>query len=71
MKMIAISDAAYAQLLRYAQAQQEDPSIMLEHIIATLHPPLETDDWFRHLGMTEEEIALAHQRASEDDDADS
>ena len=68
---LCISDAAFEMLQKLARARGETPDVFLERLIAAAnHSPFgpayyegqhayELDDWLRHLGVSEEEIAEA------------
>ena len=76
--VIEISDDAYQRLERLAGQQSQSPAEVVEALIthadAERHERhyYELDDWFRHLGMTDEEMAeadaeLAAEAASDAD----
>ena len=72
---LAISDNAYEMLKQIAERQGQSPEAIVEGWIAATspgdnRPRYETEDWFRHLGVSEERIRKARERAaSEDADA--
>lgn len=76
--VIEISEEAYQRLERLADKQSQSPAEVVESLIthadATSHEHhyYDLDDWFRHLGMTDEEIAKADAElaAEEASDAD-
>jgi hypothetical protein len=69
---LQISDAAYRLLQELAAQQGQSPEALVEALIAsarTGHRYYETDDWFRHLGVSEERIRRAREQADRDADA--
>lgn len=62
---ILISDEAYQKLAQLAQESGESPQSVIEGFVfaatASTREPhyYELDEWFRHLGVTDEEIAEA------------
>lgn len=66
---LCISDAAFEMLQKLAREHGKLPEAFVEHLIAAAnHSPFgpayyegqhayELDDWLRHLGVSEEEIA--------------
>lgn len=69
---LTISDTAYETLKRIAERQGQSPESVVEGWIAATspgdnRPRYETEDWFRHLGMSEEEIREARERADRED----
>lgn len=81
---IEISEATYRTLLALAREQGQTPDAVIELLVtqqaraqATVdgvqadgRHHYTTDEWFRHLGMTEEEIRTAKAEAEADNDAD-
>ena len=68
-RTIVLSDDAYQALCELAQQTGQTPDATAEALIVNARqqgPFYETDDWFRHLGMTEEEIAEAKAVADAD-----
>lgn len=69
---LTISDNAYEMLKQIAERQGQSPEATVEGwITATTagdhRPRYETEDWFRHLGMSEEQIRRASERANRED----
>ena len=61
-EMIEISEEHYRVLESAARALGQTPQTLLAHMIDSLtvsgtRRVYETEDWFRHLGATEEQIA--------------
>lgn len=62
-KMIELSDEQYRTIERAAASRGQTPDALLAEVIDELRDPrtdpryYETDDWFRHLGVSEEMIA--------------
>lgn len=77
-KTIEISDEQYQTIERAAAARGQTSDALLAQMIDELRDPhtnprsYETDDWLRHLGVSEERIrdANARLRAAETVDAD-
>ena len=72
-KMIHISDQAYEALKQLAAENQQSPESAVESLITFAHPTgpfYETEEWFRHLGMTDEDIQKIKTMAAEDASAD-
>jgi hypothetical protein len=69
--VLQISDAAYNALKKLATQQGQSPEAVLEDLIASASanggPYYETEEWFRHLGMTEDEIHQAREQADRED----
>lgn len=63
--VIEISEEAYQRLERLAGQQSQSPTEVVEALISHAeeasheHHYYDLDDWFRHLGMTDEEMAEA------------
>ncbi|HKV84724.1 MAG TPA: hypothetical protein VJN88_09220 [Ktedonobacterales bacterium] len=57
---IHLSDEAYQLLKRLARDRAQEPEVVLEELIgsaqSSVRTAYETEDWFRHLGATEEQI---------------
>lgn len=71
--IIQISDQAYLVLTQLAAENQQSPETAIESLIALAHPagPIyATEDWYRHLGMTDEDIEKIKALAMEDESAD-
>jgi hypothetical protein len=68
---LQISDAAYDALQKLATRQGQSPEAVLEQLITSASasdgPFYETEEWFRHLGMTDEEIRQAREQADQED----
>jgi hypothetical protein len=68
-KVIELSDDQYQAIERAAALQGQSPDALLAQWIEELRDRergpryYETDDWFRHLGATEEQIAEAKRIA--------
>ena len=61
---LQISDEAYRALEQYAARHQQPMEAALEALIVSAsHHYYETEDWFRHLGVSEERIRRARERA--------
>jgi hypothetical protein len=66
-KVIELSDEQYRTIERAAAARQQSPASLLANLIESLansddsSPYFETEDWFRHLGVTNEQIAEARR----------
>lgn len=72
-KMIELSEEHYASLARAATARGQTPQTLLAQMIGALPSPdtrhvYETEDWFRHLGATEEQITESARLAREERD---
>lgn len=75
--VIHISDEAYRQLKRIADESETAPAAIVEDLITSMaNGPdgherhyYSLDNWFRHLGMTDEEIAEADAEAEAEDAA--
>lgn len=73
---IHISDEAYRQLKRVADESEDTPAVIVESLITSMaigpggreNHYYSLDNWFRHLGMTEEEIAEIDRAAIEVDE---
>ncbi|HZS89726.1 MAG TPA: hypothetical protein VFE42_19835 [Chloroflexota bacterium] len=67
-KVIELSDDQYRTIERAAAARGQAPEVLLAEVIAQLRDPetdpryYETDDWLRHLGVSEERIRQANAR---------
>ena len=70
-RVLHISDAAYQTLQTLATEQGHPPEAIVERLIAAARPAggayLKTEDWFRHLGVSEERIRRARERADRPD----
>jgi len=64
-KVIELSDEQYRMVERVAAERRQSPASLLANLIESLAdseggaPYLETEDWFRHLGVTNEQLAEA------------
>lgn len=75
---ISISDEVYQRLQKLAAQQEQTPEAVVEQLIAGAEAAssgrqyYETDEWLRHLGITDEQMAQidAELDAEEDRDAD-
>ena len=62
-RVIELSDEQYRTIELMATARGQTPEALLGEVIEGLRDPhvapryYETEDWFRHLGATEEQIA--------------
>jgi hypothetical protein len=74
-KVITLTNEHYAIISQAAQAAGQSEDAFLAHLIDELRDPTlqpryyETDDWMRHLGVSEERIKPI-QEAVEAEDAD-
>jgi hypothetical protein len=65
---LQISGEAYRALQEYAARHQQPMEAALEALIVSASTHYyETEDWFRHLGMTEDEIREVRERADRED----
>jgi hypothetical protein len=68
-KTIELTDEQYATITRAAQERGQSPAMLVAEVAEELRDPLytpryfETDEWFRHLGATDEQIAEAYRIA--------
>ncbi len=75
---ISISDEVYQRLRRLASQQEQSPEAVVERLITGAEAAssgrryYDTDEWLRHLGITDEQIAEidAEIDAEEASDAD-
>jgi hypothetical protein len=69
--LLALSDEAFRTLQDLAVREGQSPESVMEHLIAAASldggPYFETEEWFRHLGMIEDEIREANEMAERDD----
>ncbi len=70
-EMVELSDDHFQSLARTAMARGQTPQTLLAQMIDALPPRgarrvYETEDWFRHLGATEEQIAESARLAREE-----
>lgn len=62
-KTIELTDEQYATITRAAAERGQSPAMLIAEVAEVLRDPVhtpryfETDEWFRHLGMSTEEIA--------------
>jgi hypothetical protein len=69
---IELTDEQYATLEEAAAAYGKKVEVFLAELIDEARNPrpnsqqYETDDWFRHLGMSEEEIEASKKRVREE-----
>ena len=70
-KTIELADEQYAAIEEAAKCRRRTPQALIDEWVEALreggrvHGVYETDDWFRHLGATEEQIAEAKRLAAE------
>lgn len=67
-----LSDQAFQKLEQLAMQQKQPPEVVIEALIDSAlsdGPFYETEDWFRHLGASEEMIRQAREQADSDADA--
>lgn len=67
---VQISDTAYQELLELAAQSSEEPRQVIERLIAAARVSeahFTTDEWFRHLGMSDDEIREVHEQAERED----
>jgi hypothetical protein len=68
-KIVELTDEQYYTVERVAVARGQTPDAFLAELIEQLATEpessrfYETEDWFRHLGATDEQIAVAEQIA--------
>ncbi len=73
---VQLTDEQYGMLEQAAAARGQSIHALLEALIEELRERdrephyYETDEWLRHLGLTEEQIAESARLAAEADDAD-
>jgi hypothetical protein len=74
--VIELTDEQYETITRAASTCGTTPDAVLAQLIEKLRDPLlqprvyRTDEWFRHLGMSNEEITDITREAETDGDAD-
>lgn len=76
---IHISDEAYRQFKRVADESDDTPAAIVESLITSMaigpdgreRHYYSLDNWFRHLGMSEEEIYEIEVKIPEGDEPDS
>lgn len=74
--VLELTDEQYQTIERATAECGQTPDALIASWIAALDAapevlvPYETEDWFRHLGLTEEQIAESARLAAMDDDAD-
>lgn len=73
--VLELTDEQYHTIERAAASRGQTPDTLIAAWVAALDEgPIgtayETEDWFRHLGMTEEQITESARLAVADDDAD-
>ncbi|HEX6123546.1 MAG TPA: hypothetical protein VFY89_10320 [Ktedonobacterales bacterium] len=75
-KTIQVTDEQYETITRAAASRGTTPEAVLAQLIEGLRDPLtqpryyEMEDWFRHLGMSDDEITDIKREAEADGDAD-
>jgi hypothetical protein len=68
-KIIELTDEQYAAISSAAKERGQSPAMLIAEVAEELRDPerapryFETEDWFRHLGATEEQIAEARRIA--------
>jgi hypothetical protein len=68
-KFIELTDEQYAAISSAAQERGQSPAMLIAEVAEELRDPertpryFETEDWFRHLGATEGQIAEARRIA--------
>lgn len=68
-KTIELTDEQYATITRAAAERGQSPAMLVAEVAEELRDPahtpryFETDEWFRHLGATDEQIAEAYSIA--------
>lgn len=73
-KMIELSDERYQTLERAAAARGQTPETLLAQVIDEMRDPhtdpryYETDDWLRHLGVSEDMIADVNREIADEED---
>ena len=68
--VIQISERAFERFQELASKRGVPPETMVESLIETAGrdgPYYDTDDWFRHLGMSDDDIREARARADQED----
>jgi hypothetical protein len=71
-KTIELTDEQYTILEEAAAARGKEAEALLAELIDEVRDPMkhpryhETDDWFRHLGMSEEEVEASKKRVREE-----
>ena len=72
-KIITLTDEQYRTVERVATQRGQTPEALLAEVIEELRDPrtepryYETDDWLRHLGVSDERIQRANARHQERD----
>lgn len=62
-KTIELTDEQYTAIMTAAQERGQSPAMLIAEVAEELRDPertpryFDTEDWFRHLGMTDDEIA--------------
>lgn len=71
-RTIELTDEQYRTLERVSQTRGRTPDALVTEWIANLRDPradphyYETDDWLRHLGVNEDEIAASKRRVRDE-----
>lgn len=71
-KVIELTDEQYDIIERTAQSRGQTPNVLLAQVIEELRdaPPqrraYDTDNWLRHLGMSDEEIEASKRRVRDE-----
>ena len=67
-KTIELTDEQYATITRVAQERGQTPASLITEAVEELRDPdreprwFDTDDWLRHLGVSEDRIRRANER---------
>ena len=67
-KIIELTDEQYATITRAAAERGQSPAMLVAEVAEELRDPIhtpryfETDEWLRHLGVSDERILLANER---------
>ena len=75
-KTIELTEAQYAALESVARARGRSPNDLLAQLIEGLQEPgdasayYDTDDWFRHLGVSDDDIEQIKREVREDAETD-
>ena len=70
-KTIELTDEQYATITRVAQERGQTPAALITEVMQELRDPdreprwYETDDWLRHLGVSDERIHRANERLAQ------
>jgi hypothetical protein len=67
-KIIELTDEQYAAICHAAKERRQSPAMLIAEVAEELRDPertpryFETDEWLRHLGVSEDRIRLANER---------